>query len=77
MLEIQSIHQHYGTSHTLRSLSLTAVVGETTCILGRNGVGKSTLLRCLMGLRKLSGGRILWEGEDVSALSPEERVRIW
>jgi urea transport system ATP-binding protein len=75
MLEIQSIHQHYGSSHTLRSLSLTAAIGQTTCVLGRNGVGKSTLLRCLMGLQKLSEGKILWNGEDISALSPEDRVR--
>lgn len=75
MLEIQSIHHHYGSSHTLRNLSMSATKGETTCVLGRNGVGKSTLMRCLVGLQRLSEGRILWEGEDVSPLAPEERAR--
>jgi len=50
MLQVQQLHQYYGGSHILRGLSFEAKVGEVTCLLGRNGVGKTTLLKCLMGL---------------------------
>lgn len=74
MLEAIGLDQHYGSSHTLRKLSLTAASGQVTAVLGRNGTGKTTLLRALMGLVPLSGGRVLWEGKDISRLSPEARV---
>lgn len=76
MLELKNVDQHYGSSHTLRSLSLTASVGEVTTILGRNGVGKTTLLRAVMGLVPLSGGSVTWEGKDISRFSPEARVAL-
>jgi urea transport system ATP-binding protein len=76
MLELKDVNQHYGSSHTLRNLSLTASVGEVTTILGRNGVGKTTLLRAVMGLVPVSGGTISWEGKDISRLSPEARVAL-
>ncbi|MBF9273214.1 ATP-binding cassette domain-containing protein, partial [Enterobacter hormaechei] len=50
MLQVSELNQYYGGSHILRGVSFEAVVGEVTCLLGRNGVGKTTLLRCLMGL---------------------------
>ncbi|MBK9578701.1 MAG: urea ABC transporter ATP-binding subunit UrtE [Fibrobacterota bacterium] len=76
MLELQDIQQHYGSSHTLRNLSITAHPGEVTAILGRNGVGKTTLLRAIMGIVPLTSGSIRWEGKDISRLSPEARVAL-
>ena len=50
MLQVDKLHQYYGGSHILRGLTFEVKVGEVTCLLGRNGVGKTTLLKCLMGL---------------------------
>ncbi|AXO86886.1 urea ABC transporter ATP-binding subunit UrtE [Pseudomonas parafulva] len=74
MLKIDALHQYYGGSHILRGLSFEAKVGEVTCLLGRNGVGKTTLLRCLMGLVPAREGRIEWEGRPITALKPQQRV---
>ncbi|MGY4525475.1 urea ABC transporter ATP-binding subunit UrtE [Pseudomonas sp. UBA4617] len=74
MLKIDTLHQYYGGSHILRGLSFEARVGEVTCLLGRNGVGKTTLLRCLMGLVPARDGSIEWEGKPISALKPQQRV---
>lgn len=74
MLKIKTLHQYYGGSHILRGLSFEAKVGEVTCLLGRNGVGKTTLLRCLMGLVPARGGSIEWEGKPITALKPQQRV---
>ncbi|AIZ35410.1 urea ABC transporter ATP-binding subunit UrtE [Pseudomonas sp. K1(2024)] len=74
MLKIDALHQYYGGSHILRGLSFEAKVGEVTCLLGRNGVGKTTLLRCLMGLVPAREGRIEWEGKPITALKPQQRV---
>ncbi|WP_412460816.1 urea ABC transporter ATP-binding subunit UrtE [Pseudomonas sp. SC11] len=74
MLKIDALHQYYGGSHILRGLSFEAKVGEVTCLLGRNGVGKTTLLRCLMGLVPAREGRIEWEGTPITALKPQQRV---
>lgn len=76
MLELRNIDQHYGSSHTLRNLSLSAHPGEVTAVLGRNGVGKTTLLRAIMGLVPLSSGSVIWEGKDISRLPPEARVAL-
>ena len=76
MLELRDIQQHYGSSHTLRNLSLSANLGEVTTILGRNGVGKTTLLRAIMGLVPLTSGSVIWEGKDISRLPPEARVAM-
>ncbi|MFK0092843.1 urea ABC transporter ATP-binding subunit UrtE [Pseudomonas sp. NPDC090592] len=74
MLKIDTLHQYYGGSHILRGLSFEAKVGEVTCLLGRNGVGKTTLLRCLMGLVPARDGSITWEGKPITALKPQQRV---
>ncbi|MCO7057580.1 MULTISPECIES: urea ABC transporter ATP-binding subunit UrtE [Pseudomonas] len=74
MLKIDALHQYYGGSHILRGLSFEAKVGEVTCLLGRNGVGKTTLLRCLMGLVPARDGSIEWEGKPITALKPQQRV---
>ena len=75
MLEVNTINQYYGGSHILRDVSLTAPVSECSVILGRNGVGKTTLLKCLMGVLPIKSGQILLDGKDISKLSPENRVR--
>ncbi|WGV22087.1 MULTISPECIES: urea ABC transporter ATP-binding subunit UrtE [unclassified Pseudomonas] len=74
MLKIDTLHQYYGGSHILRGLSFEAKVGEVTCLLGRNGVGKTTLLRCLMGLVPARDGNIEWEGKPITSLKPQQRV---
>jgi urea transport system ATP-binding protein len=75
MLKIETLHQYYGGSHILRGLSFEAKVGEVTCLLGRNGVGKTTLLRCLMGLLPAREGRVEWEGKPITTLKPQQRVQ--
>lgn len=75
MLKIDTLHQYYGGSHILRGLSFEAKVGEVTCLLGRNGVGKTTLLRCLMGLLPAREGQVHWEGQAITALKPHQRVQ--
>ncbi|MFJ4154559.1 urea ABC transporter ATP-binding subunit UrtE [Pseudomonas sp. NPDC089752] len=74
MLKIDTLHQYYGGSHILRGLSFEAKVGEVTCLLGRNGVGKTTLLRCLMGLVQAREGSVEWEGKPITTLKPQQRV---
>ncbi|MGE8391064.1 urea ABC transporter ATP-binding subunit UrtE [Pseudomonas sp. BIGb0427] len=74
MLKIDSLHQYYGGSHILRGLSFEAKVGEVTCLLGRNGVGKTTLLRCLMGLLPTREGSVHWEGQAITTFKPHQRV---
>ena len=75
MLKIESIDLFYGASQALRSVSLTAAPGKVTCVLGRNGVGKSSLLRAIIGHQAISSGNILWQGQDISKLPPHERAR--
>ena len=75
MLKIDTLHQYYGGSHILRGLSFQAKVGEVTCLLGRNGVGKTTLLRCLMGLLPAREGSVHWEGQAITTLKPHQRVQ--
>ena len=60
MLQVAELHQYYGGSHILRGLSFEACPGEITCLLGRNGVGKTTLLKCLMGLIPVKSGEVRW-----------------
>lgn len=74
MLEVQQLHQYYGGSHILRGLSFEAKIGEVTCLLGRNGVGKTTLLKCLMGLIPAKEGSINWEGQTINGHKPHQRV---
>ncbi len=75
LLEAAGIELFYGASHALRDVSLTAAAGKVTCVLGRNGVGKTSLLRAIFGLERAQKGKIIVGGEDVSALPPYERAR--
>ncbi len=75
MLDVQAIDLHYGAAQALRGVSLQAKVGEVTCVLGRNGVGKTSLLDALAGQQPVSSGSIMWEGEDATRLKPYERAR--
>ena len=75
MLDVESIDLYYGAAQALRSVSIRAAAGEVTCVLGRNGVGKTSLLRALIGQHPVSRGRIGWEGSDITQLRPFERAR--
>jgi urea transport system ATP-binding protein len=75
MLEAQHIQQYYGGSHILRDVSLKTQVGQVTVLLGRNGVGKTTLLKSLMGLIPIKGGSVTFNGLDLSRATPYERAR--
>ena len=69
------INLHYGAAQALRGISMKAEPGKVTCVLGRNGVGKTSLLDALMGQHPVSSGSIMWEGQDVTALKPADRAR--
>jgi urea transport system ATP-binding protein len=75
MLEAQGIELFYGASHALREVSLSAEAGKVTCVLGRNGVGKTSLLRAIFGLERAQKGSVKIGGEEVGALPPYERAR--
>jgi len=75
MLEVKQVNQFYGGSHILRDVSLSAPVGECSVVLGRNGVGKTTLLKCLMGILPIKSGEVLLDGKDIAKMTPEQRVR--
>ena len=74
MLSVEGVDLYYGASHALRRVSLTAKKGEVTCILGRNGVGKTSLLRAIVGLNPIRSGRIRWEDRDLTSLAPHRRA---
>ncbi|MDR2612039.1 MAG: urea ABC transporter ATP-binding subunit UrtE [Deltaproteobacteria bacterium] len=76
MLRVEGLVQHYGESNILRGVTLEAREGRRLCLMGRNGVGKTTLLQCLMGLVPPSGGRVLYRGRDITRLAPERRARL-
>jgi urea transport system ATP-binding protein len=75
VLRVEGIDLHYGASQALWRVSLTAVVGEITCVLGRNGVGKTSTLRAVCGQVRPSAGWIEWEDRDITGLSTVERAR--
>jgi urea transport system ATP-binding protein len=75
MLEVSSINQFYGGSHILRDVSLRASAGQVTVVLGRNGVGKSTLLKSIMGLVPIQSGSITLAGQGIDRAAPFDRVR--
>ena len=76
MLKVESVNQYYGGSHILRGLSFEAKIGEVTVVLGRNGVGKTTLLKSLMGLVPIKSGDIELDGHSINGKKPHERVRL-
>jgi len=75
MLEIKDLTLHYGAAQALRGVSLTAQEGRVTTVLGRNGVGKTSLLRGIVGRHPTSGGSLHWQGADIARLSMHERAR--
>ena len=75
MLTVQNINQYYGGSHILRDVSLTAAPGKVTVLLGRNGVGKTTLLKSLMGLVPIKSGAITFDGKPIDQAKPYDRAR--
>ena len=75
MLDVNAVDLHYGAAQALRGISLKAERGKVTCVLGRNGVGKTSLLRALIGQLPVSAGGITFEGADITKLSTVERAR--
>ncbi len=74
MLQVEQLNQYYGAAHTLRSVSLWLDKGQCLALLGRNGVGKTTLLKCLMGVLPVAKGKVMFEGRDITRLKPHERA---
>ncbi|MCR5537189.1 MAG: urea ABC transporter ATP-binding subunit UrtE [Succinivibrio sp.] len=72
----EGLHQYYDESHILNEVNLEVEEGKCTCIMGRNGVGKTTLLKCLMGLLPVRSGRIIFNGQDITSCSPEQRAAL-
>jgi urea transport system ATP-binding protein len=75
MLSVDSIDLYYGAAQALRHVSLKAAVGRVTCVLGRNGVGKSSLLRAIVGQQPIASGSITWMDQEISTLPPYLRAR--
>jgi len=75
MLEVTNVDLHYGAAIALRQVSITAETGAVTCLLGRNGVGKTSLLRAILGVHPVTAGAIRWNGEDITHLPTYERAR--
>jgi urea transport system ATP-binding protein len=75
VLQVQNIDLYYGASQALRGVSLAAVKGEVTCVMGRNGVGKTSLLRAICGQQPVKSGSILWEDTPLDGLPPHRRAR--
>jgi urea transport system ATP-binding protein len=75
MLKVDTVNLFYGAAQALRSVSLSAAIGRVTCVLGRNGVGKSSLMRAIVGHQAIRSGAIQWQGEDISGLPAYVRAR--
>jgi urea transport system ATP-binding protein len=75
MLTVDAIDLHYGAAQALRRVTVTAEPGKVTCVMGRNGVGKTTLMRAIVGQQPISAGKITFGGEDISTLRTEDRAR--
>lgn len=75
MLNVEKVDLFYGAAQALRSVSMTAEIGEITCLMGRNGVGKTSLLRAVIGHLPIASGAINWQGADITALAPADRAR--
>jgi urea transport system ATP-binding protein len=76
MLALKQVNQFYGGSHILWDLEMAVPKGSCTCLMGRNGMGKTTLLKCIMGLLPLTTGQLSFEGRDLGALPAEARARL-
>ncbi len=76
MLTLKHINQFYGGSHTLWDLDMTVPKGSCTCLMGRNGMGKTTLLKCIMGLLPLATGELAFDGHDLHASRAEARAHL-
>jgi urea transport system ATP-binding protein len=76
MLKIEQLNQYYGESHTLWDLDLDITKGKCTCLMGRNGVGKTTLVQSVMGILPVRSGRMMFDGQDLSKLSAEKRAGL-
>lgn len=76
MLKVEGLDVHYGAAQALRGVSLQVPAGEVTVVLGRNGVGKTTLLRAIAGHQPVSGGSIVWNGTALNGLAPYQRARL-
>lgn len=75
MLKVENVDLFYGAAQALRSVSTEAKVGEITCVLGRNGVGKTSLMRAIVGQQPIASGSITWEGKDLGRSAPYDRAR--
>ena len=75
MLDVEKVDLHYGAAIALRQVSITVNTGAVTCVMGRNGVGKTSMLRAIVGAHPISAGSIRWEGEEISRLPMYERAR--
>jgi urea transport system ATP-binding protein len=75
MLEVENVDLYYGAAIALLKVSITAEVGAVTCVMGRNGVGKTSLLRAIVGAHPIASGSIRWEGAEISKLPLYERAR--
>jgi urea transport system ATP-binding protein len=75
MLQVEHLNQYYGSSHTLRGVSLEVEKGQCMALLGRNGVGKTTLLKCLMGVLPVARGTVTWNGRDITRYKPHRRAQ--
>src|SRR6187399_1301743 len=75
MLEVKDINLFYGAAQALRGVSIAAEPGKVTCVLGRNGVGKTSLLRAMVGQYPIASGTIEFDGVDITGLKPYERAR--
>jgi len=76
VLAIKSLNQFYGGSHTLWDVDLTVPPGSRMCLMGRNGMGKTTLLKCIMGLQPVSSGSIMFDGSDLVKGPAEQRAKL-
>jgi urea transport system ATP-binding protein len=76
MLKVAGLNQYYGGSHILRDVAFEAPSASCTALLGRNGVGKTTLLKCLMGLLPIRSGEISFDGSAIAALPPHSRAAL-
>ncbi|MBB5389871.1 MULTISPECIES: urea ABC transporter ATP-binding subunit UrtE [unclassified Herbaspirillum] len=76
MLQVNQLNQYYGAAHTLRGVSLNVEKGKCLSLLGRNGVGKTTLLKCLMGVLPVARGNVTFDGHDITKLKPHQRAKL-